>query len=83
MYTVRNFKSKKALKEAVDAWNKWPFDGKETGPSPSPVEYYQPGPFGGNEPRNGEFSVEGPHYPEPHRWYARVVAKDGVIIKVK
>ena len=29
------------------------------------------------EPQNGEFSVEGPHYPEPHRWYARVVAKDG------
>ena len=85
MYTVRNFKTKKALREAVDAWNK-----RETDPhAPGQfgqiraVTYYQPGPFGGNEPRDGEFSVEGPHYPEPHRWYARVVACDGVIVKVK
>ena len=69
MYTVRNFRTKKALKEAV-----------ANGEKPA---YYQPGPFGGNEPQNGTFSVEGPHYPEPHRWYARCEARDGVIVSVK
>jgi hypothetical protein len=69
MYTTRNFKSKKALKEAVAAGE--------------PVGYYQPGPFGGNEPLNGTIFCEGPHYPEPHRWYANCEAKDGLIIKVK
>lgn len=69
MYTVINFKTKKALKEAVARGER--------------VEYYQPGPFGGNEPRDGKFCVEGPHYPEPHRWYAECVAKDGVIVSVK
>jgi hypothetical protein len=69
MYTHRNFKTKKALKEAVAAGNQ--------------VTYYQPGPFGGSEPKNGTISVEGPHYPEPHKWYASCEVKDGVIIKVK
>lgn len=74
MYTDRNFKTKKALKEAVAAFN--------AGEGPG-VTYYQPGPFGGSEPDNGTFCVEGPHYPEPHRWYASCTAKDGVIVKVK
>ena len=69
MYTDRNFKTKKALKEAVA-------NGEE-------ITYYQPGPFGGNEPQNGTFCVEGPHYPEPHRWYATCTAVDGKIVKVK
>ena len=74
MYTVRNFRTKKALKEAVAA------HAAGTG---SAVEYYQPGPFGGNEPKSGSFCVEGPHYPEPHRWYASCVAENGAIVKVK
>ncbi len=92
MYTDRNFKTKKELKTAVEAWNA-SLDvnanaaalllGNGAAPASRPVTYHQPGPFGGNEPRDGEFSVEGPHYPQSHRWYARVVAKDGVIIKVK
>lgn len=69
MYTVTNFKSKKALKEAVQA-------GEE-------VRYYQPGPFGGNEPKDGTIYCEGPHYPQPHKWYAQCTAKDGKIVKVK
>lgn len=53
-------------------------------PRPAPaVTYFQPGPFGGNEPRNGTLFFEGPHYPLPHKWYAQAIAKDGVIIKVK
>lgn len=69
MYVSPNFKSKKALKQAVA-------DGKE-------VTIFQIGPFGGNEPENGEVSVEGPYYPEPHKWYARVTIVDGIITKVK
>lgn len=69
MYVEPNFKTKKALKEAVAAGRC--------------VTVFQPGPFGGNEPKNGVFAVEGPHYPAPHTWYARVTLKDGQVIKVK
>ena len=68
MYTTRNFKSKKALKEAVANGER--------------ITYYQPGPFGGNEPKNGTLTFEGPHYPEPHRWYASCKVQDGIIVKV-
>lgn len=57
MYTEPNFKTKKALKDAVAA-------GQE-------VTVFQPGPFGGQPNLNGEVSVEGPHFPKPHSWYAR------------
>lgn len=66
MYVNPNFKSKKALREAVDA-------GKA-------VSVFSPGPFPARE--NGIETVEGPHYPEPHRWYARVEVKDGLVVKV-
>jgi hypothetical protein len=66
MYTTINFKSKKALKEAVAA-------GKR-------VELFAPGL--GTPKVNGIDFVEGPHYPEPHRWYAKVTMKDGVVVKV-
>jgi len=69
MYTVKNFKSKKALKEAVA-------NGEQ-------IRFYQPGPFGGNEISNGVINLEGPHYPAPHTWYATAEVKDGVITKVK
>ena len=69
MYTDINFKTKKALKLAVA-------DGQR-------VTYYQPGPFGGSEPTFGNIVIEGPHYPEPHKWYAQCEVADGIIIKVK
>jgi hypothetical protein len=69
MYATTNFKSKKAFKEAVAAGQK--------------VGYYQPGPFGGNEPKDGTVYFEGPHYPEPHKWYAEAQVKDGYVVKVK
>jgi hypothetical protein len=69
MYSSVNYKTKKALREAVAAG--------ET------VRVFQPGPFGGNEPTNGTVSLEGPHYPEPHRWYANATLRDGVIVSVK
>lgn len=69
MYTSINFKTKKQLKEAVA-------EGR-------PVTVFQPGPFGGNVPREGVVYLEGPHYPQPHSWYAEAVLKDGVVVKVK
>lgn len=69
MYVRPNFKTKKDLKYAVAY-------GKE-------VTIFQPGPFGGNEPSNAQLAVEGPHYPEPHKWYAQVTVKDGKVTKVK
>lgn len=67
MYTDINFKSKKAFKEAVAS-------GKE-------VTLYAPG-FG-QPPINGTCAVSGPHYPEPHRWYAEVTVTNGKVTKVK
>lgn len=31
---------------------------------------------------DGEEFIEGPHYPKPHAWYARVRVEDGVVTKV-
>ena len=66
MYVDPNFKTKKELKEAVKAGRT--------------VAVFSPGPF--PAPRNGETSVEGPHYPRPHSWYARVLVADGRVTKV-
>lgn len=67
MYCTKNFKTKKALREAVARG-----DG---------VTVYQPGPFLGHT--DGQVLLEGPHYPEPHRWYARAIIANGVIVSVK
>lgn len=67
-YTVQNFKTKKALREAVAAGE--------------PVRVYEPGPFG-QAPENGRVSLEGPHYPAPHTWYVTAEVKGGVVVKVK
>ncbi len=67
MYVDPNFKTKKALKEAVAA-------GKT-------VTVFSPGPFAAMQ--SGKMAVEGPHYPQPHTWYAQVEVVDGVVVKVK
>jgi len=69
MYTSINFKTKKALKEAIKAEQE--------------ITIFQPGPFKGNEPMNGTVFLEGPHYPAPHTWYAQAEMKDGFVVSVK
>jgi len=69
MYVSPNFKTKRDLKEAVARGEH--------------VTIFQPGPFGGNEPRDGNCCAEGPHFPEPHKWYASITLVDGKITKVK
>ena len=68
MYTSINFKTKKALKEAVTKGER--------------VTIFQPGPFGGNTPKSGKVCLEGPHYPQPHKWYATATIEDGCVVKV-
>lgn len=65
-YVSPNHKTKKALKEALA-------EGK-------PVHVYQPGL--GTVPENGMIALEGPHYPEPHRWYAGGAMQDGRLVRV-
>ena len=32
--------------------------------------------------QDGEDVIEGPHYPKPHSWYARVRVENGRVVKV-
>ncbi len=73
MYTIIDFKSKKAFKEAVAKGVK--------------VRMYQPGGIF-NPPENsptysGPATIEGPHYPKPHTWYASVMVREGIVVGVK
>ena len=67
MYVDPNFKTKKALKEAL-AFGQ-------------PVTVFAPGL--GNIPVNGTVYLEGPHYPEPHKWYATGTMENGKLTRVK
>jgi hypothetical protein len=67
-YADTNFKTKKALRDAV-------IGGQE-------VRVFNPsGMF--PVPTDGPVSIEGPHYPEPHKWYAACILKDGLVVKVR
>lgn len=66
-YTNVNFKTKKALKDAVK-------EGREITILPGFLEH--------DSIENGTTCVEGPHAPEPHKWYATVTVKNGIITKV-
>ena len=45
------------------------------------VAVFQPGAFGPIV-MDGDTSIEGPHSPLPHTWYARVKVKNGAVTKV-
>lgn len=67
-YVDPDYKTKKEFKAAVEAGR--------IHRTYNPSGLFQP-------PQHGTDTVEGPHYPRPHRWYAAVVVEDGVVIKVK
>jgi hypothetical protein len=67
MYADINFKTKKAFREAVEA-------GEEVGVFSAGI---------GSPPETGRVAVSGPHYPEPHRWYATVNVENGRVVKVR
>ena len=66
MYVRPNFKTKKDLKAALAT-------GQE-------VTVFSPGPWPATV--DGFESVEGPWYPKPHRWYARVKVEKGRVTKI-
>ena len=67
MYVDPNCKTKKELKERIA--------------SGKPVCVFQPG-LGTVPAGEADISVEGPHYPKPHSWYARVHISNGHVTKV-
>ncbi len=67
MYTDTNYKTKKALKDALK-------EGKV-------IRCHSPGPF--PCPENGHITLEGPHYPAAHSWYAQAEIRDGKVIAIK
>jgi hypothetical protein len=68
-YTTINFKTKKALKEALASGKK--------------LTCFQPGPFADQITTTGTIYLEGPHYPEPHKWYAQAKVEKGIIVNIK
>lgn len=66
MYVAGNPKTKKALKAMV-----------EEGKKPA---IFSSGMF--PSAKNGVDYVEGPHAPEPHTWYAKVLVEDGRIVEI-
>lgn len=78
-YTIINFKTKKALKEAVDNY-KYAIANTQ---STKPVRCYQPGLGPDLSNYTGKITLEGPHYPKPHSWYAEAELVNGVVVKVK
>lgn len=70
MYADVNFKTKKALKDAIKNGEK--------------VGIYKPNNiFNVQVMPNASYSVEGPWYPEPHKWYASVTLDENCnIVKV-
>jgi hypothetical protein len=66
-YTVQNFPSAKAVREALKS---------------GPLPLYQPGPFGPSVP-DGLVFLEGPHYPQPHKWYLAGIAKNNLLVSLK
>ena len=69
MYTDKNFKSKKQLRETVAKGEK--------------IRLWQPGPFSREITGDGTYCVEGPHFPQPHTWYAECTVRNGLVVKVK
>lgn len=67
MYATKNFKTKKALKEAVAAGE---------------VVTVQH-PLIGQATIDGTTCLEGPWYPQPHTWYAEVTLVNGRVTKVR
>jgi len=67
MYADFNFKTKKALKMSIKIGQV--------------IRVYEPGreylPI-----EDGVHSIEGPHYPKPHTWYATVEVVNKKIVKV-
>jgi len=98
MYTTFNYKTKKALREDVakrqtlcedKLWSLQHLDHSNFGEVEqvrldaltAKLAVYSPGLF--PAPVNGSCTIEGPHYPAPHRWYATAMVEDGIITSAR
>jgi hypothetical protein len=95
----KNYKTKKAIKddlialqECISQRSALPQASNEYGTLTTRINrlqngltVYQPNGdiTGVQPPSNGSVTLEGPHYPEPHRWYAQATIENGVVVKVK
>jgi len=68
-YLYPNLKSKKAFKEAIKAGQC--------------ITAQENIPWGTKRIENGKCTFEGPHYPEPHKFYGQVVVESGVVVKIE
>lgn len=75
-YTEINFKTKRALKTALVAYN-------QLGDKGMVIRCFQPGLGPDLSSFTGRVCLEGPHYPKPHTWYAEAELRNGIVIKVK
>jgi hypothetical protein len=66
-YVNPNYKTKKEFKAAIEQGDR-------------PATYNYSGMF--QTTQNGQDTIEGPHYPKPHKWYARVQVVNGQVVKV-
>lgn len=79
-YTVINFKTKKAFKEAVKNYLD-NHDGVKS--SYGSVSCFQPGLGPDLSNYTGTVYLEGPHAPAAHTWYAMAQLVNGIVVKVK
>lgn len=69
-YVSPNFKSKAEMKRAVAAGQSVTVFSNSAFVKDADIQ-------------NGLVFVEGPHFPQPHKWYGNVQVKDGKVISVK
>lgn len=83
-YTVTNFKTKKALKEAVVKYNASSSSEVRLNGviQIAPIRCYQPGLGPDLSNFTGKITLEGPHYPKAHTWYAEAWLENGIVVKV-
>lgn len=81
-YTAINFKTKKALKDHVGYYLAAK-NGQSVNHNCEPVRCYQPGLGPDLSNYTGTVSLEGPHAPSRHSWYASAELVNGIVVKVK
>lgn len=68
-YTVTNYKTKTAIKRDLAA-------GRH-------ITCYQPGLGADLSNFTGKVTLEGPHFPKPHKWYGRGRLENGKLVSIK
>jgi hypothetical protein len=81
-YVVHNYPSKRQLKEDVAALATTPPNAPTRAQLERRLTIQPTAVVPGADPKEGEAFLEGPPLPKPHRWYAKVLVREGVVVKV-